>query len=210
MALNMRKLYFRAIYLFLFNRLGKAIDTDRKCFSGEQITVTWWSQEPYIYTSEKHARRGERNEKLGDEELLGIFPTILRNVFKHCCHGNTNLNYTKTLQGPASLDSLLEKNNFDVIIPVGARVGALTARTFPFAGIVESPGVAVLIRGNVSGTQLLLSVLQGWPILVFILISASLAGVVIWLVVSNTQTLIRLICYDISYKYYIIEYQRVH
>ena len=193
----MRKLYFRAIYLFLFTyRLGKPMDTDRKCSSGQQITVTWWSQEPYIYTLEEHAQQGEHKEKQGDEELLGIFPTTLHSVFKHCCHGNTNLNYTKTPQGPASLDSLLEKNNFDLIIPVGARVGALTVRKFPFAGIIESPGVAVLIRGNVSGTQLLLSVLQGWPILVFILISASLAGVVIWLVVSNrTQTLIRLICY---------------
>ena len=176
-------MYFKVIFLFMCNaRLANMMDVDTKCSSRQQITVIWWSQEPYIYNSEDHANEDGHKDEQAKQEFLGMFPVILDKIFKRCCNGT--LNYTKTPDGPASLDSLLAKHQFDLIIPVGAQAGALTVRRKPFAGILESPGVAVLIRGNVSGTQLLLSVLQGWPILVFILISASLAGVVIWLVVS--------------------------
>ncbi|XP_067043929.1 uncharacterized protein [Acropora muricata] len=161
---------------------GQATDLDTKCAKGQQISVFWWSHEPYISGSEEYHREERNDDEIHQKGLRGMFPVILARVLRHCCHVNTTLSYKKTHDGPESLDSILALNQFDVIIPVGAELQALTVRRFPFAVLLESPGVAVLIRGNVSGTQLLLSVLQGWPILVFILISASLAGVVIWLV----------------------------
>ncbi|XP_029208436.2 uncharacterized protein LOC114972084 [Acropora millepora] len=167
--------------LFIVLR-GQATDLDTKCAKGQQISVFWWSHEPYISGSEEYHREERNNDEIHQKGLWGMFPVILARVLRHCCHVNTTLSYKKTHDGPESLDSILALNQFDVIIPVGAELQALTVRRFPFAVLLESPGVAVLIRGNVSGTQLLLSVLQGWPILVFILISASLAGVVIWLV----------------------------
>lgn len=178
------------IVLFINNaRLAYSVSVDHKCSNGGQMAVLWWSQEPYISTPEEHDHEDEHDEAAnagGDlPSLEGMFPVILRHVIRSCCHSNTTVNYTKIPEGPASLDKLLAKNSFDAIIPVGATVGAETVRRFAFVGVLESPGVAVLIKGNVSGTQLLLSVLQGWPILVFILISATLAGVVIWLVVSG-------------------------
>lgn len=168
-----KKLYFVVMCLFINNVCS--VSVDHKCSNGGQMAVLWWSQEPYIFTPEEHDL----------PSLKGMFPVILSKVIKSCCHSNPTVNYTKIPEGPASLDKLLASNNFDVIIPVGGNVGAETVRRFPFVGVLESPGVAVLIKGNVSGTQLLLSVLQGWPILVFILISATLAGVIIWLVVSE-------------------------
>ncbi|KAL9956196.1 hypothetical protein ACROYT_G037640 [Oculina patagonica] len=180
------------IFLFINNaRLAYSVSVDHKCSNGEQMTVLWWSQEPYIFTPEEHDHEDEHNEaKTGGDlpSLEGMFPVILRQVIRGCCHSNTTVNYTKIPEGPASLDKLLAENSFDAIMPVGAKVGAETVRRFPFVGVLESPGVAVLIKGNVSGTQLLLSVLQGWPILVFILISATLAGVVIWLVERKENT----------------------
>lgn len=176
--------------LFIVLR-GQATDLDSKCAKGQQISVFWWSHEPYISGSEEYHREERNDDEIHQKGLWGMFPVILARVLRHCCHVNTTLSYKKTHDGPESLDSILALDQFDVIIPVGAELQALTVRRFPFAVLLESPGVAVLIRGNVSGTQLLLSVLQGWPILVFILISASLAGVVIWLVVSdNKQSLI--------------------
>ena len=167
-----KKLYLVLIGLFINNVCSSV---DHKCDNGEQMTVLWWSQEPYIFTLK------ERDLP----SLEGMFPVILSKMIKSCCNINTTVNYTKISEGPTSLDKLLGSNNFDVIIPVGGNVGAESVRQFPFVGVLESPGVAVLIKGNVSGTQLLLSVLQGWPILVFILISATLVGVIIWLVVSE-------------------------
>ena len=160
------------ILFFIYNvRLGNSLDVDHKCDNGQQMTVFWWSQEPYIYVPEEHAHKGEHRDEENKHDLSGMFPAILNEMLKRCCHSNTILNYTKIPEGPSSLDTLLFTNHFDIITPVGAQVGALTVRQFPFAGFLESPGVAVLIKGNVSGTRLLLSVLQGWPILVFILIS---------------------------------------
>ena len=170
--MNYKKMYFVVIGLFINNVCS---NVDHKCDNGEQMTVLWWSQEPYIFTSKEHDL----------PSLEGMFPVILSKMIKRCCNITTTVNYTKIPEGPTSLDKLLSSSNFDVIIPVGGNVGAETVRRFPFVGVLESPGVAVLVKGNVSGTQLLLSVLQGWPILVFILISATLAGVVIWLVVSK-------------------------
>lgn len=170
-----KKLYLVVMGLFINNVCLTNSSVDHKCINGEQMTVLWWTQEPYIFTPKEH----------DFPSLEGMFPVTLNKVIKSCCHINTTVNYTKIPEGPASLDNLLGSNNFDVIIPVGGNVGAETVRRFPFVGVLESPGVAVLIKGNVSGTQLLLSVLQGWPILVFILISATLAGVIIWLAVSE-------------------------
>ncbi|KAK2547062.1 Potassium voltage-gated channel subfamily B member 1, partial [Acropora cervicornis] len=167
--------------LFIVLR-GQATDLDTKCAKGQQISVFWWSHEPYISGSEEYHREEGNDDEIHQKGLWGMFPVILARVLRHCCHVNTTLSYKKTHDEPESLDSILALNQFDVIIPVGAELQALAVRRFPFAVLLESPGVAVLIRGNVSGTQLLLSVLQGWLILVFILISASLAGVVIWLV----------------------------
>ncbi|XP_068761976.1 uncharacterized protein [Montipora capricornis] len=182
MAVNSKKLYLKMIFLLAYIvPPGKTMGLDSKCSNGKQIPVIWWSHEPYIFSSDPDHE--DKNEDTANTQgLLGIFPVILDKVLKRCCHTDSNFNYGSPFEGPESLDSLLAINQFDVIIPVGAKLEALTVRRFPFAAFLESPGVAVLIRGNVSGTQLLLSVLQGWPILVFILISASLAGVVIWFV----------------------------
>lgn len=178
--LSNKKLYFVVMGLFINNVCLTNSSVDRKCSSGEKMSVLWWGQEPFIFTLKDSA------------SLEGIFPFILSKVIESCCHINTTVNYAKIPEGPASLDKLLASSNFDMIIPVGGNVGAETVRRFPFVGVLESPGVAVLIKGNVSGTQLLLSVLQGWPILVFILISATLAGVVIWLVVSESAYFMKL------------------
>lgn len=183
MVRNM-KLHFMVIFLFINDvRQANSVSVDHRCRDGGQLSVLWWSQEPYVYTKEEHHHQDEPAEE--NPPLQGMFPAILSQVIRRCCHSNTIINYTNVPEGPASLDKLLVKNSFDAVIPAGANVGAETVRQVPFVGVLESPGVAVLIKGNVSGTQLLLSVLQGWPILVFILISATLAGVVIWLVVSG-------------------------
>ena len=183
-----RKIMKHMVVIFLFiNNVSTAnsVTVDHKCSSGGRLTVLWWSQEPYIYKSGDKQEDNVKSTVVTPASLSGMFPLILSKALQRCCKSSTTLNYTTVPEGPAGLDQLLAAEEFDLILPVGAEVGAETVRRFRFTGLLESPGVAVLIKGNVSGAQLLLSVLQGWPILVFILISASLAGVVIWLFVSD-------------------------
>lgn len=185
--------HIAVIFLFIDNVfLANAVTVDHKCSTGGRLTVLWWGQEPYIYKSADKQEDNLKSKVDAPTSISGMFPLILDQALERCCKSSTTLNYTQVPEGPAGLDQLLAAEDFDLILPVGAEVGAGTVRQFSFTGLLESPGVAVLIKGNVSGAQLLLSVLQGWPILVFILISASLAGVVIWLFVSNNMSY----CFD--------------
>ena len=185
--------HIAVMFLFIDNVfLANAVTVDHKCNTGGRLTVLWWGQEPYIYKSGDKQEDNLKSKVDAPASISGMFPLILDQALERCCKSSTTLNYTQVPEGPAGLDQLLAAEDFDLILPVGAEVGAGTVRQFSFTGLLESPGVAVLIKGNVSGAQLLLSVLQGWPILVFILISASLAGVVIWLFVSNNMSY----CFD--------------
>ena len=173
-------------------RLEDLANIDHKCSNGLRLSAFWLKQEPYIFLSQQHTREEKQEEQVNASEattLTGILDTVLLRVIRRCCHENTSLDYTKSSCGPASLDELLSKQNFDFIVPVGSHWGASSVRLFPFVGVFESPGVAVLTKGNVSDAQLLLSVLQAWPILVFILVSASLAGIIMWLLVRSLITL---------------------
>ncbi|RMX38411.1 hypothetical protein pdam_00011830 [Pocillopora damicornis] len=181
--------HIAVMFLFIDNVfLANAVTVDHKCSTGGRLTVLWWGQEPYIYKFGDKQEDNLKSKVDAPASISGMFPLILDQALERCCKSSTTLNYTQVPEGPAGLDQLLAAEDFDLILPVGAEVGAGTVRQFSFTGLLESPGVAVLIKGNVSGAQLLLSVLQGWPILVFILISASLAGVVIWLFERKENT----------------------
>ena len=151
-------------------------NVDDKCKHGRPITAKWWPQEPYIHQSASH----------GDSPR-GIFADFLERVVESCCNRSSAINYTTFSPGASGLPELLSEDSYDLVLPVASGSGAF--RGYPFVGVFESPGVAVLMKNNVSGAQLLLAVLEGWPILVFILLSASLAGLIIWLLVSETADL---------------------
>ena len=61
--------------------------------------------------------------------------------------------------------------------------GKTTFETQPFIAIVESFGIAVLKHSNISTAKLMTSLFQAWPVLLFIVISAAIAGIVMWFVV---------------------------
>lgn len=90
----------------------------------------------------------------------------------------------KERDGPVGLTDLLDREDFDIVAPVNGLPTTRSIRGFGFISVVESTGVAILMAANASGAKLLLSVLQAWPVLVFIIVSAVFAGVLMWFLVS--------------------------
>ena len=75
---------------------------------------------------------------------------------------------------------------FDIALPLHtAKYGRTSFETLPFIAIAESIGIAVLKHSNVPSGKLMSSLVQAWPVLLFIILTASIAGVVIWFVVRE-------------------------
>ncbi|EDO40030.1 predicted protein [Nematostella vectensis] len=111
--------------------------------------------------------------------MAGIFHDILTESLKICCPA-IKLEFKKIATGNQGLRNMMDGGDFDVIAPVGNSPYSSNIRGYPFLEISESSGSAILMSGNASGGRLLFSVLSAWPILIFIVISATLAGVIIW------------------------------
>ena len=62
------------------------------------------------------------------------------------------------------------------------------SRDRPFIGVVRAPRVILLVHNeppNKTQTHVLFSTIaNAWPMLVFILVTASLSGIIIWFLVS--------------------------
>ena len=143
------------------------------CYNGTEFSLVYWEQRPYIFKDDKH------------NEIDGALPEILRSVYKTCCKTNAIIS-AKLIDYPAeSLKETIDDHSNEVIIPVGRRVG-LEKSIFlrPFLGLVDSPGVAVVAQKSIPGEDLMAAILDSWPILIFIGMSLSLSGIVMWALVS--------------------------
>lgn len=59
---------------------------------------------------------------------------------------------------------------------------------FYFLPMIDSPGVAFLIVGPEEGAAAKVifdSILQGWPILVLLVVMSALAGIIMWMLVCG-------------------------
>ena len=143
------------------------------CDKGTAFSLVYWEQSPYVFKDEKHS------------EIDGALPEILRSVYKTCCKTNAKIS-AKLIDHPASLKATIEDYRNDVIIPVGRRVGREESIFLhPFLGLVDSPGIAVIVQKSIPGEELMAAILDSWPILIFIGTSLSLSGIVMWALVRS-------------------------
>ena len=78
------------------------------------------------------------------------------------------------------------QTRFDIALPLHTTTyGKASFETLPFVAIVESIGIAVLKHGNVPSGKLMSSIIQAWPVLLFIVLAACIAGIIIWFVVRS-------------------------
>lgn len=146
--------------------------------------LVWWPKTPLIFAE---------NETFNEvQDLKGILPKVWSSVVEQCesyltAENLAILKHGKTLRLP----SALPKAEFSelvtgksVLMPVKLRKEKESCTGIPFVKLLDSPGVAVLLKKTLTGTDLLNAILMAWPILIFVVLSASISGFVIWFLVG--------------------------
>ena len=133
--------------------------------------------------------------------VTGIFPPILRLVVRSCCgecaaHGYTQVDFhtagdnesaikTTQKQVREAIDDMTELS-----FPVYGRMDQTDySNEYGFAPLVQSAGVAFIVTGVEPGAaakMVVKAVFDLWPLIITVFISAFFAGIVMWLLVSET------------------------
>lgn len=153
---------------------------DEKCSRGVPLSAAWQYYGPY-------AKPKVVKGKIGVE---GIFPHLINKMLHVCCNRATTVKYGKILGAIQALERQLDqpKMIYDFTFPVtGRSLGDESFKDIPYVPFVQAPRVALLVRDKTEDSktsQLLNTVFKAWPILIFILVAATLSGIIIWLLVS--------------------------
>ena len=153
---------------------------DEKCSRGLPLSVAWQYYGPY-------AKPEVVNGKIG---VGGIFPHLINKMLHVCCNRATTVKHGKILDSIQALERQLDqpKMIYDFTFPVtGRSLGDESFKDIPYVPFVQAPRVALLVRDKTEDSktsQLLNTVFKAWPILIFILVAATLSGIIIWLLVS--------------------------
>lgn len=158
------------------------------CRCYKRLTSSWYEFRPYVQLSEN-----------GPE---GLIPPILRKLTVTCCetcqsHGtsyvdlNSNgFNQSAKLPNLRTLKTSIA-NPTDFFFPVyGFKEQTHFAKMFGYQGIVESPGMAYIVNTNSHDDMpnaILTNIAACWPAITLALVITYLAGLVVWLVVSQTR-----------------------
>ena len=146
--------------------------------------LVWWPKTPLIFSE---------NETLsGAPDVKGILPEIWATVVEQCESHLLREDFTKLKNGKTlKVPSPLPKAKFSevvagksILMPVKLRKEKESCTGIPFIKLLDSPGVAVLLKKTLTGTDLLNAILLAWPILIFVVLSASISGFVVWFLVS--------------------------
>ena len=162
------------------------------------IRLYWWHFPPYVIS----ASSGDTDLPEGAEPFLhnisGALPFILKHVFIICGLIGQNNDpiatlTTKRLSNPLQFDQVAPSpSSLDLLLPFSSDgdepiPDAESFRMpFEFVPLLSSPGVVHFYRAQEQpvGSDLVTVILQGWPMLVFILLGAGYSGIIIWLLVS--------------------------
>lgn len=154
---------------------------DEKCDLGLPISASWQYYGPYAMSSTK------MNLKLGVD---GIFPHLINKMLHSCCNLSTVVGYGKIINSIRKLEGQLDNPDsaYDLTFPItGISEDDKLFKDLQFIPIVQAPRVALLVLDKDmtdQTSQLLMTVTKAWPILVFIIVAATLSGIIIWALVS--------------------------
>ena len=154
---------------------------DERCDRGLPISASWQYYGPYAKASTK------MSSKLGVE---GIFPHLINKMLHFCCNASTVVSYGKIIKTIRKLEGQLNdpQSAYDLTFPItGISEDDMIFKDLQFIPIVQAPRVALLVLDKDmtdQTSQLLMTVTKAWPILVFIIVAATLSGIIIWALVS--------------------------
>lgn len=170
-----------------FSGTGHAADkisrytVDEKCTRGLPLSAAWQYYGPY-------AKPNVTSD--GKIAVEGIFPHLINKMLHVCCNSSTTVKYGRIFDSIRGLERRLDQPNkaYDFSFPVtGKSLADELFKDMPYIPFVQAPRVALLVRDKTEDTktsQLMNTVFKAWPILIFILVAATLSGIIIWLLVN--------------------------
>ena len=121
----------------------------------------------------------------------------MSDIIKYCCP-RSKVTYGELYNSIPQAEKRYEADqHLDFTFPLYGLEGSATKlyKENPFVPLVEAPRMVLLVPERLfesknTRTQVLLkTVLNSWPMLVFISVSASLSGLIIWFLVSGSLIL---------------------
>ena len=155
------------------------------CHCTKRLTTSWRRYEPYVNFTD-------------DGQPAQIIPVVLQSMVQECCghcdeHNETILDFkTNGRNQPSSHNSsrqLVEgvDVNTDFTFPIfGHKDQDSYKGGFGYTPVIESAGVAFIVHPEVSTTQVTLfrSIIRCLPVLILPIVTAYIAGVIVWFLVS--------------------------
>ena len=167
----------------------------------QNILLHWWHFPPYMKYTPNTAEISSNIAHSPLRDITGIIPFVLEQIFINCLNHTASI-VTNRLQNPRAFEQLDFSTNstdldLDLLMPFSAdhdNVYFLELQTLQSSGrpadfvpLIDCPGSVFFFKATeeVPGSDLLTVILQGWPMLVFILLGAGYSGIIIWLLVSS-------------------------
>ena len=190
-ALSRQFMNFGGKKLAQLKNITSQISMDERCF-GENadsmpLSISFHKNHPY--TSLQDYGKGLY--------IQGMFPSVLADILDYCCEGGADkVKFAHLLRTPLEAeDRFLSENvnEYDFTFPIHAPAESRSFRDHPFIPLVRVPSVVFLsYDGNERTSKthaIATTILKAWPIMVFILLTATFSGIIIWFLVSTLMYL---------------------
>ena len=161
------------------------ISVDERCFGVNDMPLSFAFHKNHPYTFFQNARE--------HIDVKGMFPSLLSNILDYCCHGGAKkVKFAKLLRTPLEAeDRFLSENvnEYDFTFSIHAPSDVHSFRDYPFIPLVRAPSVVFLAYDGNERTSkthaIATTIMKAWPIMVFILLTATFSGIIIWFLVSS-------------------------
>ena len=165
--------------------MTRQISLDERCFGSNRGPLSFSFHISHPYTSFAHDLRSIH--------VRGMFPSLLGDTLDYCCQGGADkVKFARLWRKPLEAEDHFlsdNANDYDFTFPIHAPAGTRSFRDHPFIQLVHVPSVMLLAYdGNERTTKthaIATTILKAWPIMVFILLTATFSGIIIWFLVSN-------------------------
>lgn len=159
---------------------------DERCARGLPVSIAWHQYAPYTGINALRYPKTRKRYGLG---VTGIIPAILNDMIQYCCPAGSKVEYGMFLANVREAENQKVSGCYDFTFPLGARHTHQTKfGDRMFVPLVRAPRVVLLAHDNHMGSKktlkLVTTILDAWPMFIFIMLLASLSGFMIWFLVS--------------------------
>lgn len=160
--------------------MTRQISLDERCFGSNKGPLSFSFHIGHPYASIAPDRKSIH--------VRGMFPSLLGDTLDYCCRGGAGkVKFARLWKKPLDAEDHFlsdNANDYDFTFPIHAPAGTRSFRDHPFIPLVHVPSVVLLAYdGNERTTKthaIATTILKAWPIMVFILLTATFSGIIIW------------------------------